>query len=122
MLYIVISINKLRNKLKEVIIREIMKKALYPLILLALLSSCVSGPRGELIGVQNRPDWFEENPYGMNYIHFGSYTMGPNDQDVPWSHDTRSKTVTIPAFYIDQHEISNNEYRQFVISVSSMKN
>ena len=91
-----------------------MKKAFYPLLLLALLSSCVSGPRGELLGVQNRPDWFEENPYGMNYIHFGSYQMGPSDQDVPWSHDTKSKTVTIPAFYIDQHEISNNEYRQFV--------
>jgi formylglycine-generating enzyme required for sulfatase activity len=27
--------------------------------------------------------------------------------------NTRSKTVTIPAFYIDVHEISNNEYRQF---------
>ena len=54
------------------------------------------------------------NPYGMNYIHYGSYTMGPSDQDVPYALTSRSKTVTIPAFYIDIHEISNNEYRQFV--------
>jgi formylglycine-generating enzyme required for sulfatase activity len=39
--------------------------------------------------------------------------MGPSDQDVPFAMNTRSKTVTIPAFYIDVHEISNNEYRQF---------
>ena len=49
----------------------------------------------------------------MNYIHLGSYTMGPSDQDVPFAMNTRSKTVTMPAFYIDVHEISNNEYRQF---------
>ena len=50
----------------------------------------------------------------MNYIHFGSYTMGPSDQDVPFALNTRSKTVTIPPFYMDVHEITNNEYRQFV--------
>ena len=40
--------------------------------------------------------------------------MGTSDQDVPYDLTARSKTVTIPAFYIDIHEISNNEYRQFV--------
>ena len=50
----------------------------------------------------------------MNYIHFGSYTAGPSDQDVPFALNTRSKTVTIPPFYMDIHEITNNEYRQFV--------
>ena len=39
--------------------------------------------------------------------------MGPSDQDVPFALNTRSKTVSIPAFYMDVHEISNNEYRQF---------
>jgi gliding motility-associated lipoprotein GldK len=39
--------------------------------------------------------------------------MGPSDQDVPFAMNTRSKTVTMPPFYIDVHEISNNEYRQF---------
>lgn len=94
-----------------------MKKSFYPLLLLLALASCYSGPRGELVGVQPREDWVQVNPYGMNYIHYGSYTMGPSDQDVPYALDARSKTVTIPAFYMDIHEISNNEYRQFVYYV-----
>jgi len=101
-----------------------MKKLFNPLLLLVLLASCYSGPRGQLVGVQNRAEWYQVNPYGMNYIHFGSYTMGPSDEDVPWAYSANSKTVTIPAFYIDQHEISNNEYRQFVYYVrdSLMRN
>ena len=72
------------------------------------------GPQGELVGVHPRQYWEQSNPYGMNYIHFGSFTMGPSDQDVPFALNTRSKTVTIPPFYMDVHEITNNEYRQFV--------
>jgi formylglycine-generating enzyme len=94
-----------------------MKKSFYPLLLLLVLASCYSGPRGELVGVYPREDWVQVNPYGMNYLHFGSYTMGPSDQDVPYALNAKSKTVTIPAFYIDIHEISNNEYRQFVYYV-----
>ncbi|MCC6600564.1 MAG: SUMF1/EgtB/PvdO family nonheme iron enzyme [Crocinitomicaceae bacterium] len=94
-----------------------MKKSLFYFIIIAGLASCYPGPRGELIGVYPREEWIQVNPYGMNYIHFGSFTMGPSDQDVPYALNNRSKTVTLPAFYIDQHEISNNEYRQFVYYV-----
>ena len=90
-----------------------MKNILLILITAAALFSCTAGPQGELIGVYPREQWIQVNPYGMNYIHLGSYTMGPSDQDVPFAMNTRSKTVTMPAFYIDVHEISNNEYRQF---------
>ena len=90
-----------------------MKISLLILITAAALFSCTAGPQGELIGVYPREQWIQVNPYGMNYIHLGSYTMGPSDQDVPFAMNTRSKTVTMPAFYIDVHEISNNEYRQF---------
>jgi formylglycine-generating enzyme required for sulfatase activity len=90
-----------------------MKNILLILITAAALFSCTAGPQGELVGVYPREQWIQVNPYGMNYIHLGSYTMGPSDQDVPFAMNTRSKTVTMPAFYIDVHEISNNEYRQF---------
>ena len=91
-----------------------MKKFLMILLAPVLLTACYMGNQGELIGVQKRPFWDQANPYGMNYIHFGSFTMGPSDQDVPFALNTRSKTVTIPPFYMDVHEITNNEYRQFV--------
>ncbi|MEY3009814.1 MAG: Serine/threonine-protein kinase pkn1 [Bacteroidota bacterium] len=94
-----------------------MKQFLLILFAPLLMAGCIMGPQGELVGVQNRQYWEQSNPFGMNYIHFGSYTMGPSDQDVPFALNTRSKTVTIPPFYMDVHEITNNEYRQFVYYV-----
>lgn len=82
-----------------------------------LATSCGRGGQGQLIGVQGRPDWYQVDPYGMNYIPMGSYVMGPNDQDAPYAMVAKSKTVSVQAFYIDQTEISNNEYRQFVYYV-----
>ncbi|MCE2682006.1 MAG: formylglycine-generating enzyme family protein, partial [Cryomorphaceae bacterium] len=79
----------------------------------ALLASC-STRTGHLTGALGRPMYQPEIPLGMVYIPAGSYTMGENDQDVPFLHQTRAKTVSIQAFYMDQTEISNNEYRQFV--------
>src|ERR1035437_4998976 len=69
---------------------------------------------GELVGVQPRTQWFDVDPFGMLHIPMGSYNMGPSDEDAPYAHTTKSKTVSVQAFYIDQTEISNNEYRQFV--------
>jgi formylglycine-generating enzyme required for sulfatase activity len=95
-----------------------MKKLLFVFVVVTtVLSSCGDGGRGELIGVQGRRPWFQPDPYGMLYIPAGSYNMGQSDEDVPFSHTTRSKTVSIAAFYMDQTEISNNEYRQFVYYV-----
>jgi formylglycine-generating enzyme len=91
-----------------------MKKLLLLLIVVSTLAGCSGGQRGELTGVSPRETWIQYNPYGMNYIHFGSYVMGPSDQDVPYALNNKSKTVTVGAFYMDDTEITNNEYRQFV--------
>ena len=50
----------------------------------------------------------------MVFVPQGSFNMGPGDQDVPYAHVTQHKTVSVAAFYIDETEITNNEYRQFV--------
>ena len=81
---------------------------------IGLLASCGGGGNGQLIGAQGRPDWYQVDPFGMNYIPMGAYTMGPSDQDAPYAFVSKAKTVSVQAFYIDQTEISNNEYRQFV--------
>jgi len=78
-----------------------------------VFSSCQNG-NGELIGVQGRPEWYGYDPLGMQYIPAGSYTMGQSDQDVPFTHQNRTRVVTMSAFYMDHTEITNNEYRQFV--------
>lgn len=82
--------------------------------LLILLSSCGNSGSGQLVGVQNRIQWYQPDPYGMLYLPMGSYNMGPSDQDVPYASTAKSKTVSVQAFYMDETEITNNEYRQFV--------
>lgn len=78
------------------------------------LNSCSNTGNGELVGVSNREAWYEAQPYGMLFIQGGSYNMGPDDQDVPWAMTAETKTVTLPPFWMDETEITNNEYRQFV--------
>ena len=75
---------------------------------IGFLVSCGGGGQGQLIGAQGRPSWYEVDPYGMNYIPMGAYTMGPSDQDAPYAQVAKSKTVSVQAFYMDQTEISNN--------------
>jgi sulfatase modifying factor 1 len=91
-----------------------MKNILFFSLLVGILSSCGNSGNGYLTGVEGRKNWYQEDPYGMVYIPMGSFTMGPSDQDVPYALTTQSKTVSLQAFYMDQTEITNNEYRQFV--------
>lgn len=79
--------------------------------------SCGSRGNGELIGVQGRELWYQPDPYGMLFIPMGSYNVGPSDQEVPYAQTAQTKTVSVQAFYMDQTEITNNEYRQFVFWV-----
>lgn len=79
-----------------------------------LLSGCGGGNNGQLTGVPGRIFWYQPDPYGMLYCPMGEYIMGPSDQEAPFAYTTKSKTVSIQAFYMDQTEITNNEYRQFV--------
>jgi hypothetical protein len=92
-----------------------MKKLIYFIVISLFVNSCASsGAGGELTGALGRPIWYQTDPYGMLYIPAGAFNMGQSDQDVPMSHYNQTKTVSVGAFYMDQTEITNNEYRQFV--------
>ena len=91
-----------------------MKKTFLYLMMIIILGSCQNAGNGELIGVQNRPDFYQPDPFGMLFIPAGSYMMGASDQDVPYALVHQTKSVTLQAFYMDETEITNNEYRQFV--------
>jgi len=93
------------------------KFVLYAALALAgvsALSSCNKSGNGELIGVQNRKAWYQSEPFGMIFVPSGVVQVGQSDQDVPFALNNPIKTVSIKAFYMDETEISNNEYRQFV--------
>ena len=75
---------------------------------------------GNLVGVSGRDTWYPDVlgpgkvPLGMVYVQSGAYQAGEDDEDIMGFHTARKRTVSVPAFYMDATEISNNEYRQFV--------
>ena len=78
-----------------------------------LFSSCHRDWMSQLTSAQNRKPYFEPIPYGMNFIKQGSINIGPSEEIVDRS-STMVKTVSVPSFWMDDTEITNNEYRQFV--------
>jgi formylglycine-generating enzyme len=85
------------------------------LVLSIFVSSCGSNKSGgDLIGVQDRPKWRADVPFGMVYIKSGTFQLGSGDEDVSRYYIRRPKTISINGFYMDETEITNNEYRQFV--------
>ncbi len=93
------------------------KVTLSSLIIIIFLTGCGSTNTGELTGVLGRKKFFEPEPFEMAFIPAGNYMMGPSDQDAVFAMNSISKSVTVEAFWMDQTEITNNKYRQFVYYV-----
>jgi len=72
------------------------------------------GDGGELVGVEGREGWYMSVPYGMISVPAGTFHMGQADEDVAASQINFNRQVTIGGFYMDDTEITNNEYRQFI--------
>ena len=90
-----------------------MKNFILKTVLILVLMSCGSGDKGELVGVKGKK-YFSEKPFGMALIPGGSFIMGKSDDDLVGTQDAPTKTVTVRSFYMDETEITNSEYRQFV--------
>jgi gliding motility-associated lipoprotein GldK len=89
------------------------KKVLYFLIILFIFSSCSKSDRGELVGIQGKK-FFPDKPSGMVLVPSGSFLMGMSDEDIVGLQNAPISTVSVKAFYMDETEITNGEYRQFV--------
>ena len=88
------------------------------LCLLFLLTSCLgskisSGSGGELTGASGR-SFSEPAPYGMVLIKRGHLKMGIENQDSLWGKQTPLRDISVDGFWMDDTEITNSEYRQFV--------
>ncbi|MGS2741568.1 type IX secretion system lipoprotein PorK/GldK [Sinomicrobium sp. M5D2P17] len=90
-----------------------MKRLLFVITLVLFLYSCGKKDRGELVGVGGKR-WHPEKPYGMTLVPGGSFIMGKSESDVAGGMNAPTKTVTVRSFYMDETEITNSEYRQFV--------
>ncbi|MDT0559590.1 gliding motility lipoprotein GldK [Ichthyenterobacterium sp. W332] len=89
------------------------KKIVLLTMAVVLMVSCNSGDKGELVGVKGKK-WHPEKPYGMTLVPGGAFIMGKSDDDKAGVQDAPTKTATVRAFYMDETEITNSEYREFV--------
>ncbi len=105
----------------------ISKRILLIAFIIPLLSSCFSGgkgggsasydpgtTRGQIVGVKPTKKWNLEQPLGMVRVPAGSFVVGQTDYDFTGNFDAEPRTVTVSSFFMDETEITNGEYLQFV--------
>ncbi|NJY61857.1 gliding motility lipoprotein GldK [Salinimicrobium sp. CDJ15-81-2] len=90
-----------------------MRKLFSLIAVISVLASCGRGDQGQLVGAQGKK-WHPEKPLGMTLIPGGAFIMGKSDDDIAALNNAPPKTVTVRSFYMDETEITNAEYRQFV--------
>jgi gliding motility-associated lipoprotein GldK len=95
-----------------------MKKLFFVLAIAGVVfCSCKSSNKGEVVGVANRPYFEDIDLKGMVFINQGNYTMGAGVQNVTYGKVPQPRKMQIESFFMDETEITNNEYRQFVYDV-----
>jgi len=58
---------------------------------------------------------YEQEPGpGLVYIEGGTFTMGRTQEDLMYSWDHEPRRVTVSSFYMDQTEIRNVDYREYL--------
>ena len=90
------------------------------LVALTTLTGCFggraassSGRGGEVVGVSGKR-FNEPTPYGMTLIKRGFLKMGIEKEDSLWGKQTPTKEISVDGFWMDETEVTNSEYKQFV--------
>jgi formylglycine-generating enzyme len=55
---------------------------------------------------------------GLVFIEGGRFVMGQTDEDVPYDHNNTPHAVSLPSFYLDQSEVANVHYREYLDWIS----
>jgi sulfatase modifying factor 1 len=83
------------------------------------LTSCFGGKSaatasgGEVTGVGGA-SFSEPTPYGMVLVPRGSLKMGIDEKDSLWGKSVPAREISVDGFWMDDTEITNSEYKQFV--------
>lgn len=88
---------------------------------LAVLASCmgskgasISGRGGEVTGIGGGRGFTEPTPYGMTQVPRGFLRMGIEKQDSLWGKPMPVREISVDGFWMDETEVTNSEYKQFV--------
>ena len=91
-----------------------------------LLASCFGGGKGSSSttgwgyndpafgGFEYNPGYEQETGPGLVFIEGGSFIMGQTDENVMRDWDNFPRRVTVPSFYMDESEITNTDYREYL--------
>ena len=71
---------------------------------------------GEVTGIGGA-SYAEPAPYGMVLVDRGAYKMGPAKDDSIWGIKGNPRGISIESFWMDETEITNSKYKQFVFWV-----
>ncbi len=85
-----------------------------------VMVSCMAGKGhstgGEVTGVGGTA-YAEPTPYGMVLVERGAYKMGSAKDDSIWGIKANQHGVSVESFWMDETEITNSKYKQFVFWV-----
>ncbi|MBP5419385.1 MAG: SUMF1/EgtB/PvdO family nonheme iron enzyme [Bacteroidales bacterium] len=103
--------------------------------MVALCVSCSSGKKGD--GTSSATGWNYNDPDygfevttvaeqetgpGLRFIEGGTFIMGRVEQEVAFNWDNVPRRVTVTSFYIDECEVSNVNYREWLYWISRVYN
>ncbi|MCM1153397.1 MAG: SUMF1/EgtB/PvdO family nonheme iron enzyme [Muribaculum sp.] len=95
-------------------------KSLAAIAGVSLLAACAASRTGsaggEVTGVGGS-SFAEPTPYGMVLVDRGAYRMGPAKDDSLAGIRADNRGVSVDAFWMDETEITNSKYKQFVFWV-----
>ena len=63
--------------------------------------------------IPNLANYEQDAGPGLTFVQGGTFTMGRVEQDVMYNWDNHPRRVTVASFYMDETEVSNQEYRDF---------
>ena len=100
-------------------------------VLLIILSACggggsrkISSTTGwsyndpEMGGFEVKFGYDQETGPGLIFIEGGTFTMGRVEQDVIYQWNNVPRRVTVSSFYMDQTEVRNVDYREYLFWIS----
>ncbi|MBN2215211.1 MAG: SUMF1/EgtB/PvdO family nonheme iron enzyme [Bacteroidales bacterium] len=99
-------------------------------VLLIILSACGGGSRKvstttgwnyndpEMGGFEVKFGYDQETGPGLIFIEGGTFTMGRVEQDVMYQWNNVPRRVTVSSFYMDQTEVRNVDYREYLFWIS----
>lgn len=91
------------------------------IIILPTLLSCLSNRTitnisqgGELTGIGGDGSFREPTPFGMTLIKRGWLRMGSENSDSLWGKQIPTKDISVDGFWMDETEVTNSKYKQFI--------